>query len=211
VATDATYPARVIEGWRVRWLDLRQRRTQRRLGRAYDRVCFPPPPDAFASYGERTHIAQPARVELPGRIHLGSDTVILEHVWLSLVASFPDRPPTLRVGDRVWIGRACEIACVGEIVIEDDVKISDGVHIGDTYHRYDVPGLPARKQPMAAPRAVRICRGAFINFGAIIHNGVTVGANAYVHAGAVVSRDVPPGAVVLGLPARIVDRSQPWA
>jgi acetyltransferase-like isoleucine patch superfamily enzyme len=201
----------LAERWRLRRLDLRQRRTQRRLARAYDRVCFPPPPGAFASYGERTHIAQPVRVELPGRIHLGSDTVIMEHVWLSVVASFPDQPPTLRVGDRAWIGRGCQIACVGEVVIEDDVKISDGVHIGDTFHRYDVPGLPARNQPMSPPKAVRICRGALINFRAIILGGVTVGENAYVHAGAVVARDVPPGGVVIGFPARLVDRSEPWA
>ncbi|WP_216918697.1 gamma carbonic anhydrase family protein [Synechococcus sp. CCAP 1479/9] len=43
--------------------------------------------------------------------------------------------------------------------------------------------------------------GCLIGIGAIVLNGVTVGAGALVAAGAVVTRDVPPGALVMGAPA----------
>lgn len=44
----------------------------------------------------------------------------------------------------------------------------------------------------------------FVGYGAIILPGVTIGPNAIVAAGAVVNRDVPPGSVVAGVPARVV-------
>ena len=51
---------------------------------------------------------------------------------------------------------------------------------------------------------VRICADAFIGTGAIILPGVTVGEGAVVGAGAVATRDVPPGMLAVGSPARVV-------
>lgn len=182
-----------------------------RIAADVDRLLFPPPPSAFAAFGARSVIAPPTRVQLPHRMWVGEDVVVHEHVWFSLVETVPGRPPTLRIGDRVRLGRGCQISVAGEMVIEDDVLISDAVHIGDTYHRYDVLDVSCWDQPMSDPRPVRIESGALINMRAIIMNGVTVGANAYVHAGSVVTADVPRGAVVVGNPARIVERgAYPW-
>jgi acetyltransferase-like isoleucine patch superfamily enzyme len=43
-----------------------------------------------------------------------------------------------------------------------------------------------------------------VGAGAVLTPGVEVGEEAFVAAGAVVTRDVPPGAVVMGVPARVV-------
>lgn len=203
--------ATLLQSLRDRRADVAERLRILHAAGEVDRLCFPPPPSAFAHFGARSVIAPPARVLLPHRISIGDDVVIHEHVWTSLAAAFPERPPSLHIGDRCIIGRGCQFSICGEVVIEDDVLISDAVHISDTYHRYDVLGLTAKQQPMAEPAPVRIERGALLNYGAIVLRGVTVGANAFVHAGAVVTRDVPRGAVVAGNPARIVERgSAPW-
>jgi sugar O-acyltransferase (sialic acid O-acetyltransferase NeuD family) len=51
---------------------------------------------------------------------------------------------------------------------------------------------------------VRIGRGALVGLGALVNGGVVIGAGALVGAGAVVVRDVPPGMVAAGNPARIL-------
>lgn len=51
---------------------------------------------------------------------------------------------------------------------------------------------------------VRVRRGAFLGAGSVCTPGVTIGENAVVGAGALVLRDVPPGVVVVGNPARVV-------
>jgi carbonic anhydrase/acetyltransferase-like protein (isoleucine patch superfamily) len=166
------------------------------------RDVSPPPPSAFASFGEGSWIVPPARVATPEAISIGDHTTIHEHAWLSVVACVDGVWPSLRIGNRCSIGRLVHIACVGEIVIEDDVLTSDRVFIGDTYHDYTDPTMAVLDQPMAFPRPVRIGRGAFLGIGSIVLQGVTIGEGAYVAAGAVVTSDVPPHTLVQGNPAR---------
>jgi lipopolysaccharide O-acetyltransferase len=115
-----------------------------------------------------------------------------------------DYEPRLTIGDRCSFGRDLVIACVGEITIGDEVMTADRVFIGDTHHGFDDPRLAIARQPMAPPRPVHIGDGAFLGIGACVMPGVTVGERAFVGAGAVVTHAVPAGAVVAGVPARVL-------
>ena len=104
------------------------------------------------------------------------------------------------------IGRRCKISshtfvCEG-VTIEDDVFVGHGVvFTNDRYPRATVDGrLQTEADWECLP--TRVCRGASIGSGATILPNVTIGAGAIVGAGAVVTRDVPEGATVVGVPAK---------
>jgi UDP-2-acetamido-3-amino-2,3-dideoxy-glucuronate N-acetyltransferase len=112
----------------------------------------------------------------------------------------------------VVVGQRCKISshsfvCEG-VTIEDEVFIGHGVmFINDRYPRATAQGrLQTEADWTVVP--TRVCRGASIGSGAVILCGVTIGVDATVGAGAVVTRDVAPGAVVAGVPARLLRRRE---
>jgi acetyltransferase-like isoleucine patch superfamily enzyme len=106
------------------------------------------------------------------------------------------------------IGSRCKISshsfiCEG-VTIEDGVFIGHGVMFtNDLYPR--AVTADGSLQSAADWRVIetRVCAGASIGSNATIVAGITIGRGALVGAGAVVTRDVPEGAIVAGVPARI--------
>lgn len=105
------------------------------------------------------------------------------------------------------IGRRCKISshtfiCEG-VTIEDDVFVGHGViFINDRHPRAtNEDGSPQTEADWQCVKTL-VRRGASIGSGSTLLCGVTVGEKALVGAGSVVTRDVPPGAVVAGNPAR---------
>ncbi len=110
------------------------------------------------------------------------------------------------------IGARCKISshtfiCEG-VTIEDGVFVGHSVtFINDRYPRAtNKDGHPQSEADWDCQRTL-VRQGASIGSGATLLGGVTIGENATVGAGAVVTRDVPPGSVVAGNPARILKNS----
>jgi acetyltransferase-like isoleucine patch superfamily enzyme len=105
------------------------------------------------------------------------------------------------------IGARCKIQshtfiCDG-VRIEDEVFVGHGVmFINDKDPRATTEGGGLQTEADWELLSVVVQRRARIGSGAVIMGGVTIGEGALVGAGAVVTRDVPPGATVAGVPAR---------
>ncbi|HOD06180.1 MAG TPA: acyltransferase [Anaerolineaceae bacterium] len=121
----------------------------------------------------------------------------------SRIGTFVEIQKGVSVGQRVKISSHTFI-CEG-VTIEDDVFIGHGVmFINDKYpHASTAAGQPQTEADWTCT-PTRVERGASIGSNATILCGVTIGAGAMVGAGSVVTHDVPPGAVVAGVPARIL-------
>jgi UDP-2-acetamido-3-amino-2,3-dideoxy-glucuronate N-acetyltransferase len=106
------------------------------------------------------------------------------------------------------IGQRCKISshsfvCSG-IVIEDEVFVGHGVlFINDRFPRASNPDGSPQQEGDWRLEATVVRRGASIGSGAIVMCGVEIGEGAMVGAGALVTRDVPPQALVAGHPARL--------
>lgn len=109
------------------------------------------------------------------------------------------RPGCVSVGDHVFFGNHCHLAC--PIEIGHFVMLASYVSIVGGDHRFDRPGVPMIFAGRDVARPVRIGDDAWIGHGATILHGVTIGEGAVVAAGAVVTRDVPAYTIAGGVPA----------
>jgi serine acetyltransferase/dTDP-4-dehydrorhamnose 3,5-epimerase-like enzyme len=116
---------------------------------------------------------------------IGRDCNICDHVFIENDVVVGDRV-TVKCGVQLWDG----------VTLEDDVFIGPNA-------TFTNDAFPRSKQYLEQPSRTVVRAGASIGANATILPGIEVGQGAMVGAGAVVTRSVPPHAVVVGNPARI--------
>ena len=136
-----------------------------------------------SAVGQGTRIWAFAHV-LPGA-KIGADCNICDHTFIENDVIIGDRV-TIKCGVQVWDG----------VRLEDDVFV--GPNATFTNDKLPRSGVRPEHWPVTTVKA-----GASIGANSTIVPGITIGSKALVGAGAVVTRDVPPWAIVTGNPARI--------
>ena len=124
------------------------------------------------------------------RIHSGAAIYLSDNAELHLGSGY--------INEDVRIGCFCSIKIGQNVAIAEQVIIRDSDN-----HLIHYPGY----EP-AAP--IVIGNHVWIGMRATILKGVTIGDGAIVAAGSLVIRDVPPGAIVAGVPARVVRENVTW-
>jgi len=123
--------------------------------------------------------------------------------WVGAGVALRANAGRVTVGPKVVLGGGCVINAFLDISIGEGCLFADGVHVTDFDHRIDRLDVPMKDQGIVmAP--VRIGADVWIGRGATVLRGVDIGRGAVIGAHAVVTRDVPPFAVVVGAPARVV-------
>lgn len=106
------------------------------------------------------------------------------------------------IGDHVWIGPQSYFDA-RDLIIEDRVGWGPGAKVLGSTHTGIPNDIPIIQTDLVI-KPVRIGAWADIGTNAVILPGVTVGRGSIVGAGAVVTEDVPPFAIVAGVPARFL-------
>lgn len=116
------------------------------------------------------------------------------------VGTFVEIQRDVTLGKRVRI-QSHTFIC-SDVVIEDDVFIGHNVNfINDRY-----PTTQTAATKTWRKEGSRVCRGASIGSGAVVLCGIKIGEGAVVGAGSVVTHDVPPHTVFVGVPARLLKK-----
>jgi acetyltransferase-like isoleucine patch superfamily enzyme len=152
-------------------------------------------------------------IDIPGRrfvniaddVKLGRDVAIFEYVNLygceigdeSRVGAFVEIQRDVVVGRRVRI-QSHTFICSG-VRIDDDVFVGHNVTFINDRH----PSTEGARTGSWTLEPTRVKARASIGSGAVILCGLTIGEGARIGAGAVVTHDVPDGATVVGVPAKL--------
>lgn len=151
---------------------------------------------AFAGFGKNSTIVAPLKLRGIERIALGKDVAIFEDAWLQT-----EPEATLSIGDSTYIGHRSHLHAVNDVtigahcILADNVMVNSGEHETENIHNIVSRG------------SIQIGDRVFLGQNVSVLAGVEIGNGAFVAAGAVVTKDVPAGAVVGGVPAKIISQS----
>ena len=137
---------------------------------------------------------------------MGEGSAILQHsmVWITNETREPkENNAALIIGKRTGIGEFCNVRTGGaRIELGDHTLLSQFCTIIAHTHGLE-PGVLIRDQRGESADII-IGKDVWICNFAVITPGVTIGDGSVVAAGAVVTKDVPPGVVVGGIPAKVI-------
>jgi len=106
----------------------------------------------------------------------------------------------IRIGNKTRIGPNCTLGAKGSIVIGDNVVVSKYVSI-------ETAGLDYKKGPPYSSHKssqIIIENGVWIGSNVIVLGGVTIGENSIIGAGCVITKNIPPKSLIVGMPNRVL-------
>lgn len=137
-------------------------------------------------------VFHPENIAIGKHVYIGHYTILKGYYKNKMV-----------IGEGTWIGQQCFFHSAGGLLIGRNVGIAPSVKIITSFHEEEGRNKPILHSRLAfAP--VTIEDDCDIGVGVIILPGVTIAQGTQVGAGAVVNRDLPPYAVVAGVPARVI-------
>lgn len=128
--------------------------------------------------------------------HASNDFVIFPNVTMHFHENFS-------IGQHSSINSGSWISAMGSVKIGNYVLIGPYVIIHSANHKFDRLDIPIQKQGWNKLN-VNIEDNVWIGANAIILPGVTIGKGSVIGAGAVVTKDIPPYSIAVGIPARVI-------
>jgi acetyltransferase-like isoleucine patch superfamily enzyme len=131
-------------------------------------------------------------------VHLGDEVIVNRNCALKA------KRGQIRIGARTSVGSNSVIVSTAGVEVGEAVLMAGNCYISAGAYRTDDLSRPVMDQKVYSRGPIRIGDGVWIGTGAIILDSITVGQGAVIGAGAVVNRDVPEGAIVAGVPAKVL-------
>lgn len=137
-----------------------------------------------------------------GRAQIGSAVLIEPGCWFAL---YPETAQ-LEIGEGTFINLGCMVAATDRISIGKHCMFANHCFVADADHRFDDPNLPVTWQGMRSEGPVTIGDNCWFGTNCVVTSGVTIGERTVVGANSVVTRDLPPGVIAAGAPAKVIKK-----
>ena len=140
------------------------------------------------------------------RIKIGPNSLIGPGSELLVYEKHFSRPlnSKLVIGNHVRITARCRITCGGTITIGDDALFAPDVFITDHNHGMDPETEGGYSPQDITVKNVTVGKGVWLGQRVCVLPGVTVGDHSIVGANSVVTHDIPPYSIAVGVPARVI-------
>ena len=178
-------------------------------------------PSLLGACGRNVVFGQNVVLRHPGKIRIGDNVVIDDNCLLDAKG---DTNRGITIGSGVFIGRNTILSCKN-----GDIELADGANLGFNCEVFSASRVTIGRSVLMAAYGyviggdhdfsdpsksvldqgrksdgVTIGQGVWLGAGAKVLDGVAIGDKAIIGAGAVVTRDVPPQAIAVGIPAKVV-------
>lgn len=134
-----------------------------------------------------------------GRLEIGEGTLLEPGCWLTLSPE-----ARIRIGEGCFLNRETMLAASELIEIGDHVMFANGCFVGDSDHRFDDRSRPVTHQGFEVKGPVAIGDNCWFGVGCVVTGGVTIGERCVIGSNSVVTRDLPPGVIAAGAPAKVL-------
>ena len=175
----------------------------------------------YKDYLKQKNIDEALNLKDGAHVYISSPSYLLGLKYMSVGKNFSSLPgmriecidtyddqhfsPKLIIGDGVSFNYYCHVGCINKIVIGNHVMVGSYVLITDHSHgELERTSVPVAKRKLLSKGPVIIEDNVWIGEHACIMPGVTIGKGSIIGANAVVTHDVPPFSVAVGVPARVV-------
>jgi acetyltransferase-like isoleucine patch superfamily enzyme len=172
----------------------------------------------FGALGQNVRIMPPLLLLNPAGVRIGHGVIVEQYVGLSVAGGsikigndcelrcfsrLEAHAGSIKLGDRSSVNPFTLLSGFGGLEIGTDVRIGSHCQILSSSHLFDDPNRTIREQGVEPTKTV-IEDDVWIGSGCTVVGGVTVGRGSILAAGAVVTKDVEPGTIVAGVPARAI-------
>ena len=166
-------------------------------------------------FGQRVVLRHPHKIRIGDHVMIdddcvldakgctGQDLSIGANVILSRGCVLSAKDGKLSVGDNTNFGAHCLVYAVKETTIGRDTLFAAQCYVGGSMYHFDQPDVPPIQQGSYAD-GVTIGAGCWLGAGVKVLDGVQVGDGVIHGSGAVVTKDIPPYSVAVGVPAKVI-------
>jgi acetyltransferase-like isoleucine patch superfamily enzyme len=133
-------------------------------------------------------------VRLGDRVHLYRDTIIEIGAGGSVI-----------IGDNTHIQASCNLkGFLGNLIIGRDVQVAPHCGFSPYEHNFEDRDSVIHQQGIRSAGDIVLEDDVWLGLGVAVLEGVHIGKGAVIGAGAVVTKDIPPYAIAVGIPARVI-------